>query len=159
MYKVFHFIARKPHLTHEQFREHFERSHAAMALKYFGHVFTDYRRHYITTAMSGGDPRLGDGSFREHASEWDLISEWTTATREDFDMIQQQMVEPKLHRYFYEDEERFIHRQTIMMVPVEASYSSGTAFDPKDTVFDTPSGEPSWDGWEDWQPLGREPMR
>ena len=31
MIKVIHLIKRKPHLTHEQFREHFERSHAAMA--------------------------------------------------------------------------------------------------------------------------------
>ena len=33
MYKVMHFIKRKPHLTHAQFRDHFERSHAAMALR------------------------------------------------------------------------------------------------------------------------------
>ena len=41
MYKVIHLVKRKSHLTHEQFREHFERSHAAMALKFCGHLFSE----------------------------------------------------------------------------------------------------------------------
>ena len=41
MYKVIHLVKRKSHMTHEQFREHFERSHAAMALKFCGHLFSE----------------------------------------------------------------------------------------------------------------------
>lgn len=41
MHEVLHFIERKPHMTHAQFRDHFERSHAAMALKFRGHLFFD----------------------------------------------------------------------------------------------------------------------
>jgi hypothetical protein len=47
MYKVLHFIKRKKHLSHEQFKEHFERSHAPMALKFCGHLFSEYRRNYV----------------------------------------------------------------------------------------------------------------
>ena len=57
MYKVLHFIKRKPHMTHEQFKEHFERSHAAMALKFCGHLFSEYRRNYVNVVYTGGDSR------------------------------------------------------------------------------------------------------
>ena len=63
MYKVIHLVKRKAHLSHEQFREHFERSHAAMALKYCGHLFTEYRRNYVNIVLSGGDPRQPGSGF------------------------------------------------------------------------------------------------
>lgn len=46
MYKVMWLMKRKAHLTHEEFREHFERSHAPMAQKFAGHLFAEYRRNY-----------------------------------------------------------------------------------------------------------------
>jgi hypothetical protein len=155
MYKVFHFVKRKPHLTHEQFREHFERSHAAMAIRYFGHLFTEYRRHYGDICWSGGDPRKADGSFAPHECKWDLMSEWTTASKADFDEIQGHMEDPEYKHLFLDDEDRFIERTALMMMPCTASHNTGTVFDPRNTVFDTPSGEPSWEGHETWQPLDR----
>ena len=56
MYKVLHFIKRKKHLSHEQFKEHFERSHAAMALKFCGHLFAEYRRNYVNMVWTGVTP-------------------------------------------------------------------------------------------------------
>ena len=32
---------------------------------------------------------------------------------------------------------------------------TGVVFNAKNTVFDTVSGEPSWDGYEDWEPVAR----
>jgi len=76
MYKVLHFIKRKPQLTHEQFRDHFERSHAAMALKFCGHLFDGYQRNYIQTAYTGGDSRDSDSGYGPREWDWDLISEF-----------------------------------------------------------------------------------
>ena len=73
MYKVLHFIKRKPHMTHAQFRDHFERSHAAMALKFCGHLFSEYRRNYVDLAWFGGDSRVEGSGYREQ--DWEKIQE------------------------------------------------------------------------------------
>jgi hypothetical protein len=73
MYKVIHLIKRKSHLTHEQFREHFERSPAAMALKYCGHLFSEYRRNYVHVVMGGGDSRQPGSGYGPMEWQWDLL--------------------------------------------------------------------------------------
>jgi hypothetical protein len=144
MYKVINLVKRKPHLTHEQFRDHFERSHAAMALKYCGHLFTDYRRNYVKTALTGGDPRDPDSGFGEREWDWDLLSEWTMPDEAAWHEITRIMESPGIKRLFHEDEDRFIDRKAIVMAPAEER-NTGVVFKPEGTVFDTPSGEPSWD--------------
>jgi hypothetical protein len=141
MYKVLSFIKRKDGVTHAEFRDHFERSHAAMALRYCGHLFSEYRRNYITTVYAGGDPRDPDGGFGPR--EWDLISEWITPNKEAYDEIIQIMEEPGKKEKFWADEDRFFDRRSMVMVPCDVA-DVGTLFNPKGTVFDTPSGEPSW---------------
>jgi hypothetical protein len=145
MYKVIHLVKRKPHLTHEQFREHFERSHAAMALKFCGHLFTEYRRNYVHIVLAGGDPRQEGSGFGPMEWQWDLLSEWVMPDEASFLEIQRIMQSPGIKRLFWEDEDRFIDRQHIAMMPCTAVCDTGTVFNPKGTVFDTPTGEPSWD--------------
>jgi hypothetical protein len=146
MYKVINLIKRKPHLTHEQFRAHFERSHAPMAQKFCGHLFSDYRRHYIDQALFGGDPRVEGSGFGPREWDWDLISEWTTPDEESYNKIIEIMESSEVKHLFEEDEDRFIHRKTIVMATCTASFNTGTTLsDPKGTVFDTPTGEPTWD--------------
>ena len=45
---------------------------------------------------------------------------------------------------FRADEDRIIDRAATMTIHCEVR-DTGTVFDPRGTVFDTPSGEPSWD--------------
>jgi len=144
MYKVMHFVKRKSHLTHEQFRDHFERSHAALALKYFGHLFVEYRRNYVNMVWTGGDARQEGSGYGLKEWDWDLISEWITADEASYQEIMKFFRNPEIDRFFYEDEERFMDRSTIVDVPCEVR-DTGTVFNPKGTVFDTPTGEPRWD--------------
>ncbi|MDG2003656.1 MAG: EthD domain-containing protein [Novosphingobium sp.] len=144
MLKVLHFIKRKPHLTHEQFRDHFERSHAAMALKFCGHLFSDYRRNYTPTVWTGGDSRDPDSGYSEREWEWDLISEWILPSEEALQEIYRIMQSPDIDELFHADEDRFIDRTATVTVHCDVR-DVGTDFNPKGTVFDTPSGEPSWD--------------
>ena len=39
--QVILFLTRKPGLTHEQFREHYENPHAPLARKHMGHLVRD----------------------------------------------------------------------------------------------------------------------
>ena len=148
MYRVIHLVKRKPHLTHEQFRDHFERSHAAMALKYCGHLFSHYERNYVDTVLGGGDPRVAGSGFGPMAWGWDLLSVWTMPDEAAFAEITRMMESDEMQRLFREDEDRFIDRQQIMMMPCTAVRNTGVEFRAEGTVFDTPDGEPSWDGWQ-----------
>jgi len=144
MLKVLHFIKRKPHMTHEEFRDHFERSHAAMAIKFCGHLFTDYRRNYTKTVFTGGDSRDPDSGYGEREWEWDLISEWILPDEAALAEIYRIMQTPGIDELFHADEDLFIDRTATVTAHCEVR-DVGTTFNPKGTVFDTPTGEPSWD--------------
>ena len=154
MYKVFHLIKRKPHYTHEQFREHFERSHAPMALKFRGHLFREYRRNYVGTVFGGDDSRKAGNSYGPMEWDWDLISEWIVDSEEDLHKIFAIMESSEYRDYFEQDEDRFIDRTMNVMIPCTVS-DYGAVFKQADTVFDTVSGDPSWEGYENWTPLKR----
>jgi len=47
MPKVILFMKRRKGITHEEFREAYEGSHARLAEKFFGEYMEDYRRNYI----------------------------------------------------------------------------------------------------------------
>lgn len=144
MYKVLHFIKRKPHMTHAQFRDHFERSHAAMALKFCGHLFSEYRRNYVNIAYTGGDSRVEGSGYGPREWDWDLISEWILPDEAALHEIYRIMQEPDKDALFRADEDRFIDRTATVTVGCEVR-DIGTEFEPEGTVFDTPSGEPHWD--------------
>lgn len=144
MFKVLHFIKRKPHLTHEQFRDHFEKSHAAMALKFCGHLLTAYQRNYFDTVYTGGDSRLENSGYGPKTADWDLISEWILPDEAALHEIYRIMQTPGIDELFHADEDRFIDRTATMTIHCEVR-DTGTVLDPKGTVFDTPDGEPRWD--------------
>ena len=48
MFKVIWLLRRKPGITIEQFRAHYENSHARLAQKYFGDLLLSYKRNYET---------------------------------------------------------------------------------------------------------------
>ncbi len=154
MLRVIHCIRRQPHLTHEQFREHFERSHAAMAIKWCGHLFRQYQRSYAGEAYSGGDARDSNSGYGAITPPWDLLSEWTLNDEAALHEIYRIMASPELDGYFHADEDRFIDRTATLSMHCVVS-DTGTTFNPINTVFDTKSGEPSWDGFEQWTPLSR----
>jgi EthD domain len=144
MYKVLHFIKRKKHLSHEQFREHFERSHAAMALKFCGHLFSQYRRNYVNMVWTGGDSRDASSGYGEREWQWDLMSEWILPNEEALHEIYRIMQSPGIKELFRADEDRIIDRTATVTAPCMV-FDVGTAFNPRGTVFDTVTGEPSWD--------------
>jgi len=144
MYKVIHLIKRQNHLTHEQFRDHFERSHAAMALKFCGHLFTEYRRNYVNVVYGGGDSRKENSGYGPMEWQWDLLSEWILPSEENLHEIYRIMQTPGIAHLFEEDEDRFIDRAANVTMPCTV-FDVGTVFNPKGTVFDTVTGEPHWD--------------
>lgn len=144
MYKVLHFIKRKDQWNHEQFKNHFERSHAAMAIKFCGHLFVEYRRNYVDMVWTGGDSRKEGSGYGLQPWHWDLISEWILPDEAALQEIYRIMQLPGIDELFHADEDRFIDRTATVTFSCTVC-DTGTTFTPTGTVFDTPTGEPSWD--------------
>ena len=68
MESVLVLLKRKPGISFEEFRDHYESSHALLGEKYFGHLFASYRRNYIPEGT-----RFSDGSMIENA--YDCVTE------------------------------------------------------------------------------------
>lgn len=147
MYRIMFLLKRKSHITHAQFRAHFERSHAAMAQKYCGHLFSQYQRHYTDTVWAGGDSRKPDSGFGPQPWGWDVLSVWTLPSEENYHEVIRIMESPAVKHLFETDEDRFIDRTATVMIPCTVA-DTGTSFNAPGTVFDTADGTPSWDGWE-----------
>lgn len=88
MFKVIWFLKRKPGITHERFRDHYENSHSGLAKKHFGQLMTAYRRNYKTDCWGGGvtGPDGGSG-FGPRDWEFDCIAEWETKDEDAFNEI------------------------------------------------------------------------
>lgn len=119
MYKVLWFLARKQGISHEQFRAHYENSHAPLAMKHFGHLFREYRRNYRTATFGGSALADGGAGFGPRPWRYDVVAEWVLDDETAFDAIMAGLAEPELARLFYEDEEHFLDRDSIFLVKCE----------------------------------------
>src|SRR3954470_8167565 len=104
--KLIFMFKRKPGLTHEQFRHHYETSHVPLVHKYLSHLFIDYRRNYVTGAL--GHSAQAD---RERPTErdigFDAITELWFADEAAIQEMNRITSDEAVGRLFYEDELKF----------------------------------------------------
>jgi hypothetical protein len=103
MKSVMILLKRKPGLSFEQFREHYETSHAKLGEKYFGHLFASYRRNYIPQGT-----RFGDGAAIEPA--YDCVTELVFRDPEGYQELRRIASDPEVRKVLLADEERFLDR-------------------------------------------------
>src|SRR4051794_32707745 len=65
MFKAIFFLKRKPGISHEQFREHYENSHVKLADKYLGHLMIDAGE--IDVRILGIERRIEDVGQRRRS--------------------------------------------------------------------------------------------
>jgi EthD domain len=112
MVRLLWFLKRKPGMTFEQFREHYENIHSRFGQQYFGHLFIEYRRHYDRASEQGLDcsvPGLP-------ASGYDCIAEWLLRDEEAFAEWGRLLQDPVIGRIFDEDGARFMDRTATRLV-------------------------------------------
>lgn len=115
MYKILWFLKRKPGITHEQFKDHYERSHSVLGQKYFGHLMLEYKRNYKTDVWARNVNEDGKAAFGPREWEFDCITEWVMPDEASFDQIMQLLSEPEIGRIFHDDEEHFLDRDATML--------------------------------------------
>lgn len=73
--KMIVMVKRKPGLSPEEFRDGYENSHSRIAVRLFGHLWTEYRRNYLRTGRTFTDGNV-QGSRGPDEIGYDAISEF-----------------------------------------------------------------------------------
>lgn len=107
MQRVFVLLKRKPGMSFEDFRNHYENGHALLGEKYFGHLFASYRRNYIPGGM-----RFSDGENGECA--YDCLTELVFRDPEGYRELKRIAGSPEVHAILKADEEKFLDRTLSM---------------------------------------------
>lgn len=115
--KVIVMIKRKPGMSLEDFREHYERSHVALAHKYLGHLFTDYRRNY---AVPDG-PGAAEGAPNPGQAEagFDVVTELWLRDEAAWLEFREILADPEIGPIFREDETRFMDQSQLTVFAVD----------------------------------------
>jgi hypothetical protein len=104
MYKVMWLLKRKPGITDEQFREHYEKSHAELGKRYIGHLMLGYHRNYDAAKAAGA----AFGTPLSSVTDYDCIAEWLMRDAAAFEEAMRIMAEPDTLAIFREDETHFL---------------------------------------------------
>lgn len=106
-------LKRKSGLTKEQFKEHYESSHVALAKKHVGHLFKDYLRNYIntTTFADASGYAFTESQNGAYDSITTMVFENEAAFAECFRILNQ----PEVKAAFQADEEKFMDRSKMCM--------------------------------------------
>lgn len=114
--KLLVMVKRKPGLSDKEFREGYENGHARLAVRLFGHLWTEYRRNWLGAAHSfaeGGGPAAAEQGGA-HRVGYDVISEIVfpdAAALEEMNRLA--LVH---HEELKADEERWFDRPNCWMV-------------------------------------------
>ena len=104
MFKVLWLLKRKPGVSFEHFREHYENCHSVLGQNYFGHFFLDYRRHYDRALEAGGK----GGIAGLPPSGYDCIAEWVLHDEQAFKDCMELIADPVIGKIFRDDELNFL---------------------------------------------------
>lgn len=125
MLKFLVMMKRKPGMSLEAYREHYENSHAQLAVHFFGHLWTDYQRHYIgvSSAFTDGEEGNNLATSFDAGCPYDSVATIVVRDQAAMDEMNRILALPETRRILAEDEERFVDRPNcrMMMVDVTAS--------------------------------------
>ena len=118
--KMIVMFRRRPDLTAEQFREHYETRHAPLALRLFPYI-EEYRRNYIRHDLAH---RRAQPEGAPATLDFDVITEIRFAGREDYDRMVRDMANPSIRDQVIEDERKFLDRTATVVFLVDEARSS-----------------------------------
>jgi hypothetical protein len=124
MTKIVVLIRRNPKLSREQFKAHYEGTHANLALKFIRPYLLDYRRSYPTRTFSYFDAvETPSGVTQSSGYDYDCITEMWFENQGKLDAMFAKLAEPEVRKAIAEDEERFIDPKSVVVVTCDESRS------------------------------------
>jgi hypothetical protein len=119
-------LKRKPGMSREQFRHHYETSHVALAKEYVGHLFVDYVRHYVHGTNVLAEDEVGWAAQTD--SGYDAITKIVFRDQGTLDEFWRICTDPEVNAILKADEERFLDRPA-MRISVCEEVKTWTAAD------------------------------
>jgi hypothetical protein len=113
MIKLVILLKKRADLTMEQFRHHYETSHAYHAMRHFGHLWVEYRRNYPVSSSSfaAADEGAEIDPSEDAVPAFDAVTEIVLRDQAAFDEFLRLLAVPETRRFFSEDEARFTDRK------------------------------------------------
>ncbi|MDE8650989.1 EthD domain-containing protein [Novosphingobium album (ex Liu et al. 2023)] len=144
MVTIMWLLRRKPGISFEQFREHYETSHAVLGAKYLGHLLTGYRRNYVLPAetVAAGNPAMS-AVLAAKGWDYDCIAEWDLRDEAAFAQVIATLSDPAIGKMFHDDEEHFLDRSSVRLVRYERHETDTSRCVPPDVPIN--SGSSLWD--------------
>ena len=115
MIRIQWLLRRKPGITFEQFRKHYETSHAILGERYFGHLMLAYRRNYVLPPECAASPAMRR-VLDAKGWDYDCIAEWDLRDASAFDQVVAMLSDPTIGKIFHDDEEHFLDRGSVRLV-------------------------------------------
>jgi len=117
MAKLVFLLKRKPGITKEQFREHYESSHVKLAEKYIGHLLTGYHRNYPVFATLNPSEQPEGSEVKPYDFQYDAVTEMRVRDEAAIAEIARIFNDPAIQPILAEDELKFLDRaSTVMLV-------------------------------------------
>ena len=114
MISFFLMFKRKPGMSLEDFRNHYESVHVGLAEKYVGHLFLDYTRNYVNSTSHFLE---SSGGYIEESEDttYDVITHIVFKDKKTIDEFFQLINKPDIHVKFREDEDNFMDRSSVQI--------------------------------------------
>lgn len=117
MVTIMWLLRRKPGISFEQFRDHYETSHAVLGARYLGHLMSGYRRKYVLPSETAANGNAVMGAvLAAKAWDYDCIAEWDLPDEAAFEQVVAILSDPVIGKLFHDDEEHFLDRSSVRLV-------------------------------------------
>ena len=116
MFKVIWLLKRKPGITFERFRDHYENSHAVLGQTHLGHLLLSYTRNYNARIAPSEAPHAIASAIVSKQSDYDCVTEWVLRDEQALTEVFELLFDPVIGKLFHDDEEHFLDRSSVRLV-------------------------------------------
>jgi hypothetical protein len=124
MAKLIFLLKRKPGITPEQFRAHYESSHVLLAHKYIGHLLIGYVRNYPGFATLDPSEAPADRRPQSFDIGYDAITEMRVRDMAAVQEIGRIFNDPQVQPILKADERKFLDDKATVMIMCDEVASS-----------------------------------
>ena len=120
-------LKRRPGITVEQFREHYETNHVPLGERFIGHLLVEFSRHYPGTMadFTSDDWTTGRMGDEDAGCAYDAISVYQFRDEAAILEMTEILKRPEVSQALSEDENRFLDRPACRMGLCEVIEGSG----------------------------------
>lgn len=123
MIKAIFFLKRRPDISAEQFRDHYESSHVKLAEKYIGHLLLKYTRNYPQFATLNPSNNKPGAPPAPYDVGYDAITEMWFPDQAAAEEVMRIFNDPEISPILAADEVKFLVREQTVMIIVEEVHS------------------------------------